>query len=387
MDFELSQELLDVQQWARGFGEKECPREYIRQLDDEHRFPEDLYQKMAAAGFMAIAGPEEYGGSGGDILMQTVVCEELARAMQGSVMAWFTTSCFGVQSVGAYGTEDQKKRLVPAICEGKIKFSISVTEPGGGTDLLGAMRTGAKRVDGGWLVNGSKVFTTGADVADYLLLGCRTAPAEEGKKYRGISAFLVERDNPGVTMFPIRTIGLNTVDSFTINYDDVFVPDENVLGEPGEGWKVLTHTLNNERILTAALCVGVAQVAYEDALAYAKEREAFGNPIGKYQSIANYLVRMQVGIEQSRLLTYRAAWMQSKGLPCGPEATMATYVASQTVCQVADDGIQILGGYGYTMEYDMQRYWRDTRQLRIGPISNEMSANYLAYSMGLPKSY
>ncbi|HVW43950.1 MAG TPA: acyl-CoA dehydrogenase family protein [Amycolatopsis sp.] len=387
MDFELGEELRSVRQWVRDFGERAAPREYIRRLDDAKEFPEELYQKMAEAGFMSIAAPEEFGGSGGDIMMQAVVCEELSRIMQGSAMGWFTTSCFGVQSVGAYGTDEQKKRLVPGMCDGSLKFAISITEPGGGTDVLGAMKTRAEKVDGGWRVTGAKAFTTGAHVADYLLVICRTSPPEGGKKHTGISALLVDPKSEGVAMDPIRTLGLNTVDSFSMSYDNVFVPDENVLGEPGKGWRLTTHTLNNERILTAAMCVGIATAAFDDALAYAKEREAFGSPIGKFQSIANYLVKMRLAIEQSRLLTYRAAWMQSQGLPCGPEATMSTLVASQAVSDVADTGIQILGGLGYTMEADMQRYWRDTRQLRIGPISNEMSANYLAASMGLPKSY
>ncbi len=387
MDFGLGGDLEEIRTWARGFGEQYCSREYIRKLDEAAEFPEELYQRMAEAGFLSVAAPEEYGGSGGDILMQTVVCEELARAMQGSVIAWFTTSCFGAQSVGAYGTEEQKKRLVPGICDGSIKFAISVTEPDGGTDVLGAMKTKAVQTDGGWVVNGSKVFTTAAHVADFILLCCRTAPAEDGKKHKGISALLVSRDDPGVSMHPIQTLGLRTIDSFTIHYDDVFVPDENVLGEPGLGWGVLTHTLNNERILTAAMCIGIAEAAYQDALEYAKERQAFGRPIGQFQSIANYLVNMKVGLDSARLLTYRAAWMQSQGLPCGPEATMAALVASELVSKASDDGIQILGGYGYSMEYDMQRYWRDTRQLRIGPISNEMSRNYIATSIGLPKSY
>jgi len=387
VDFELGEELEEVRRWVKGFTAEYCPREYIRELDDAAEFPEDLYQKMAKAGFMAITTPGEYGGTGGDIMMQTVVCEELSRAIQGSVIAWFTTSCFGAQSVGAYGTEEQKARLVPGICDGSIKFSISITEADGGTDVLGAMRTGAKRAEGGWLVNTSKVWTTGANVADYLLLCCRTGPIVDGKKHKGITALLVERDQSGVSMAPIPTIGLRTIDSFVVHYDDVFVPDENVLGEPGNGWGVLTHTLNNERILTAAMCVGIAQAAYDDALAYAKERNAFGRPIGQFQSIANYLVNMKVGTESARLATYKAAWMQSKGLPCGPESTMAALMASENVSKVADDGIQILGGYGVSKEYDMQRYWRDTRHLRIGPISNEMSRNYLASTMGLPKSY
>jgi acyl-CoA dehydrogenase len=387
VDFEFDEELRTIQEWAREFGERACPRAYIRQLDDEAKFPYELYQKMADAGFTAISAPEEFGGNGGEIMMQTVVCEELSYAMQGIAMSWFTTSCFGIQSVGAHGTDDQKKRLIPGICDGSVRFSISITEPGGGTDVLGHLRTHAEKVDRGWLVNGAKVWTTGADAATHLLLLARTAPVVDGKKHKGVTSFLVPKDQPGIQMEPIRTIGLRAIDSFTIGYDDVFVSDEDVLGEPGEGWKVMTHTLNNERILTAAMCVGIARAAFDDALAYAKEREAFGSPIGKNQSIANYLVDMRVNIEQARLLTYRAAWLQSKGLPCGPESTMATMVASKMVSKVADDGIQILGGYGYSMEYDMQRYWRDTRQLRIGPISNEMAANYLASTMGLPKSY
>ena len=198
---------------------------------------------------------------------------------------------------------------------------------------------------------------------------------------------MVDPKAEGVSMEPIPALGLNCLDSFTMGYDNVFVPEDNVLGEPNEGWRVLTHTLNNERILTAAMCVGIAQAALDDALTYAKQREAFGRPIGQFQTIANYIVEMRVGVEQARLLTYRAAWLQSQGLPCGPESTMACLVASRTVSSVADHGIQILGSYGYSLEYPMQRYWRDTRQLRIGPISNEMASNYIASTMGLPKSY
>src|SRR5690606_27803316 len=259
-------------------------------------------------------------------------------------MSWFTTSCFGVQSVGAHGTEEQRQRLVPGMCDGSVKFSLSITEPGGGTDVLGAMQTRAKKVDGGWMLNGAKVYTTGADVADYLRVACRTHPAEGTKKHTGISALIVEREQQGVAMEPLPLLPLNTIESFAVSYDDVFVPDENVLGEPGQGWKVLTHTLNNERILTAAMCVGIARAAFRDALAFAKERHAFGRPIGQFQSIANYLVEMKVNIEQARLMTYKAAWMQSRGMPCGPEATAAVLVASRMVSKVADDGIQILGG-------------------------------------------
>lgn len=387
MDFELDEDLQEVQRWAADFCAKMCPPEYIRQLDNAGEFPHELYQRMADAGFTAIAADEQYGGSGSDIMMQTVVCEELSRGMQGSAMPWFTTSCFGAQSVGVHGTQEQRQRIVPGICDGSVKFSLSITEPGGGTDVLGAMQTRASKVDGGWKINGAKVYTTGAHVAEYILVACRTHPPEGEKKHTGITALLVEAGSAGVAMEPLPLLPLNTMESFSVSYDDVFVPDHNVLGEPGQGWRVLTHTLNNERILTAAMCVGIARAAYHDALTYAKERVAFDRPIGQFQSVANMLVEMSVGIEQARLLTYRAAWLQSQSKPCGPEATMAVMVASKMVSKVADDGIQVLGGLGLSYEADMQRYWRDTRQLRIGPISNEMAANYLASTMGLPKSY
>jgi len=388
VDFELDDDLKEVQQWTREFVDRVAPRPYVRALDEAGKFPFNLYKQMADAGFLAIGAPEEFGGNGPDILSQVIVCEEFSRGLQGSAMPWFTTSCFGVQSIGAYGTDAQKERLMPGILDGSIRFSISITEPSGGTDVLGNLNTRAERLtSGGWKINGGKVYTTGADTASYLVVVCRTGPISDGKKHKGVTALLVEPGQAGVSMAPIRTIGLNTIDSFTMGYDDVIVGEDAVLGEAGEGWKVLTHTLNNERILTAAMCVGIAQAAFEDALAYAKEREAFGSPIGKFQSIANRIVEMKLGIEQARLLTYRAAQLQAKGLPCGPEATMASLVASRMVSEVADSGIQILGGLGYTLDADMQRYWRDTRQLRIGPISNEMSANYIASSLGLPKSY
>jgi alkylation response protein AidB-like acyl-CoA dehydrogenase len=265
-------------------------------------------------------------------------------------------------------------------------FAMAITEPGGGTDVLGAMQTRATRTDGGWLVNGTKIWSTMAHVADLLLLVVRTEAAV-ARPSEGITILLCDAKQPGVRATPIPKLGMRSLGSCEVQLQDVYVPDENVLGEPNNGWRQLTATLNNERIMVAALCCGVLQAILADMVRYATERTAFGKPIGQFQAIQHMIADTHIALETARLHTYRAAWLQALGRPCGVESTMAKVVASELAVAAADRGIQILGGYGYSMEFDMQRYWRDLRLYPIGPISNEMSRNYIGESLGLPRSF
>jgi alkylation response protein AidB-like acyl-CoA dehydrogenase len=295
------------------------------------------------------------------------------------------TSFSGAKSVGLYGTEEQKQRYLPAMAAGRDKWSISITEPGGGTDVLGAMKTTAKRVEDGWLLNGQKIWSTLAHVADYLLVVARTS--SQDKPSQGLTVFIVAGKAKGVTATPIPKLGMRAIGSCVVILDDVFVPDEDVLGEVDNGWKQFTGTLNNERIMVAAVCCGIQQGVLEDAIAYAKERHAFGKPIGQMQRIQHYIADMATWLELSRLITYKAAKLQSEGLPCHVESTMAKMVASEWANEAADLGIQILGGMGYSAETDAQRYWRDSRLYRIGPISNEMCRNFIGEQLGLGRSF
>jgi alkylation response protein AidB-like acyl-CoA dehydrogenase len=387
MDFDLTDEMKLFRDTVREWVDKEIPKAYAREIEQrEDEYPMDLWQKLTDAGFHAISVDEEYGGQGGDIFMQTILARGLSRSLAGMTWVWGITSFAGAKSIGLYGTEEQKQRFLPAIVDGEVRFSIGFTEPDGGTDLLGAMRTFAQRTDGGWVLNGNKTWCTSAQVADYILLLART-DRDVVKRHHGVTLFLLPTAADGVTITPIPKLGMRALGSCDVGLADVFVPDELVLGEPGQAWYMLLPTLNNERIMLSAFCCGILDGILEDALAYVRERKAFGRTIGEFQILQHYIADIAMWRRQSELLVHEAAWLQSQGRPCFEETTMAKVVASEAAVKAADLGIQILGGMGYSAETDMQRYWRDARLFRIGPITNEMARNALAENLGLPRSF
>ena len=299
---------------------------------------------------------------------------------------WGLSSFSGAKSIAFAGNEEQKRKLLPPLAAGELRFAISVTEPGGGTDLLGGMKTVATKVDGGWRITGQKMWSSAANVSDYLLLLARTDKNVE-KRSQGTTLFLVPGKSEGLEARPIPKLGMRALSSCEVFLDNVFVPDDLVLGEPGQGWYYLTATLNNERIMVASLCCGIIDGVLEDAVEYMKEREAFGQPIGKFQALQHFIADIAMWQAQSELVTYHAAWLQQQGKPCARESAMAKVIASEAAGRSADLGLQILGGMGYAAETDMQRYWRDARLYRIGPITNEMARNLIAESYGLPRSF
>ena len=360
---------------------------FCHEVEARDEFPWDLWERLGAAGLTGIGIPEEYGGQGGGIIEQVILDEELSRTMAG--LYWLLgITLFDAKAIAAAGSEEQKQRFLPEIAAGRLMFAITLTEPDGGTDVLNAMRTQARRVDGGWVVNGTKIWSTLAHAADRLFLVARTSPVgDDGKGHRGITVFLCDAKAHGVTATPIPKLGMRSLGSCEVQFDDVFIPDEDVLGEVDGGWRVIAETLNSERIMNGANCTGALSGVLEDMVAYAKERTAFGKPIGQFQAVQHMIADTYTGLETARLLTYRAAWLQASGLPCGLESTMAKLVASEACFAGADRGMQVLGGYGYAMEYNMQRYWRDMRLYRVAPINNEMARNMLAESFGLPRSF
>lgn len=387
MDFRLTEEQEMFRKTVHDWVERECPKHVARQLEaDEFNYPHELFDKMAKAGFHAVGIDEKYGGAGGNVVTQMILARELARSLAGLTWTWGISSFAGAKSVGLYGTEEQKQRFLPELAKGKLKFSIAFTEPSGGTDLLGAMKTTATKVDGGWRVNGQKIWSTAAHVADYLLLLART-DQNVTKKTDGTTLFLVPGKAEGVTARQIPKLGMRGVGSCEVFLDNVFVPDDLVLGEPGKAWYMLLGTLNNERIMLAALCCGIIDGVLEDALAYLQQREAFGRKIGSFQAMQHYVADIAMMQKQAELITFYAADLQSRGLPCGLEANMAKVIASEYANKAADLGIQFLGGMGYAAETDAQRYWRDSRLFRIGPITNEMARNWIAEALGLPRSF
>ncbi|HTK61528.1 MAG TPA: acyl-CoA dehydrogenase family protein [Pseudonocardia sp.] len=387
MNFDFDEQQVLFRKTIHDWVDREAPKSWARELErDEFNFPYALWDKFSAAGFHAIGIPEEYGGQGGDILTQMILARELSRSLGGLTWIWGITSFAGGKSVGLYGSEEQKRRHLPSIAEGNEKWAIGFTEPGGGTDVLGALRTKAKKVDGGWVVNGQKTWSSMAHAADYILLLVRTSDYTE-KRHQGVSLMILPTASEGVTIKEIPKLGMRALGSCDVFLDDVFVPDENVLGEPDRAWYMLLPTLNNERIMLSSFCLGIMDGVLEDALRYMHEREAFGGPISRFQALQHHVANIAMWRDQAELMVNRAAWMQSLGRKCGQETTMAKVVASELAGQAADLGLQILGGMGYSAETDMQRYWRDVRLFRIGPVTNEMARNSIAEGLGLPRSF
>jgi acyl-CoA dehydrogenase len=389
MSFELTDEQQMFRDMVRDWVDKEAPKEWARELErDEQHYPFELWDKLTNAGFHGISVPEEYGGQGGDVLMQMLLARGLSRSLAGLTWVWGLTSFAGSKSVGLYGSEEQKQRFLPAIAKGEARFSIGFTEPGGGTDVLGAMRTFARRDEGrgGWIINGSKTWCSSAHVADYILLLARTDRDVE-KRHQGLTLFILPAKSEGVTVNDIPKLGMRSLGSCDVGLDDVFVSDENVLGEPGRAWYMLLPTLNNERVMLASLCMGILDGVLEDALAYVNEREAFGKKIGQFQILQHYIADIWMWRRQAELLVFQAATLLSQGKECFMESNTAKIQASEYAVKAADLGIQIYGGMGYSAEFDAQRYWRDARLFRIGPVTNEMARNSIAEQLGLPRSF
>lgn len=385
----LSFDFTDEQQMFResvhDFVEHNCPKSVALQLDAAEEFPWKLWDAMSAAGFHGVAVDEVYGGQGGDIIDQMIMCEELARTLAGLTFAWGNTSFSGAKAIGLHGSEEQKREILPKLARGELRFAIALTEPGGGSDVLGAMRTHAEKVDGGWVVNGQKMWSTGAGTADRLLLVTRTRKGDRPSD--GLTMFICDANAEGISKSKIPKLGMRALASCDVSLNDVFIPDDGLLGEVHNGWRQLTATLNNERMMVSAACTGILRGVLEEALKYAQERHAFGKPIGQFQALQHGIADIKAKLETAKLHTYRAAWLQQLGRPSGVESTIAMLVASKAATEAADFGIQLLGGYGYAMEYHMQRYWRDVRLYRLAPISNEMALNYIGQSLGLPRSY
>lgn len=387
MDFELTEEQRAFRDVIRRWVDAEAPKDWMRELEaDEENYPLALWDKIAEQGFFGIGIPEEFGGLGGDVVMQMIFAREFARTAGGLLWVWGLTSFGGAKTITACGTDEQRQRWLPAMAEGRLRVALSMTEPDGGTDVLGAMKTMATKVDGGWKLNGAKMWTTGAKVADRLLVLARTDKNVE-KKHHGLTMFFVDAKAPGVAASLLPKLGMRAMGSCSVTYDDVFVPDEDVLGEPGQAWYSMLPTLNNERIMVGAQCLGAIDGVLEDAVQYMKERKAFGKYIGEFQILQHYVADIATWQQTTELLLYYVATLQAQGKDCGVQANMLKMVATENACNAADLGIQILGGMGYSAETDMQRYWRDHRILRMTPISNEMVRNTIAESLGLPRSF
>ncbi|RJR50432.1 MAG: acyl-CoA dehydrogenase [Desulfobacteraceae bacterium] len=386
MDFGLTKEQELIRKEMQYFCKKELDKEYVQWMDENVDFPPDeLWRKFVDIDLFRSSIPEEYGGAGLGFVDTMIAFEEICKASMSVALAVGTTIGFGTRFIAEMGTREQKDRYLPLIGQGRLRTCMALTEPAGGTDILGSISTFATEKEGRWVINGEKVFITAAHASDYMITICRT---EEGAKpSRSLSVLLVPSRSQGITITRIPKISCHHCDSVGITFSDVEVPAENLLGTRGNGWYEMLTVLNPERIGCAMMGVGLMAAAYEDAFDYARKRQAFGGPISRFQILQHYLADIYINLENARNLTYKAAWLCDQGMPYHLEATMAKLVASEGALHAGRFGAEILGGYGICSEFPMQRYLRDAYQLQFSPISNEMSKNMLMQFQGLPKSW
>lgn len=386
MDFSFSKEQQMMRKEMVRFCKKELNDEYVGWMDDNVDFPPDeLWQKFVDLGLFRATVPEEYGGDELGQVDVMVSFEQICKASLSVANAVGATMGLGMRFINELASKKQKDELMPLIGEGKLKMCMALTEPAGGTDILGSISTFAEEKSDRWVINGQKIFITGAHVADYMIVIAKTEV--DAKPSQSLSTFLVPATCKGIKIGRVPKISFHHCDSVEIFFDNVEIPKENLLGTRGNGWYEMLTVLNPERIGVAMMGVGIISAAYEYAVKYAKERHAFGGPISRFQILQNYLADMYINLENSRNITYKAAWLHDTGQPYHMEATMAKLVAAQGAMHAGIHGAEIMGGYGICKEYPMQRYLRDALQLQFSPISNEMSKNMLMQFQGFPKSW
>jgi len=353
---------------------------YLRNIDRDGLYPYEAYQAWVELGLTGCGIPEQYGGSGGGVLDLARISEQLGY-WSYDVSTAYTVALFTGLTVLRCGREEQKAELLPRLVDGGIRLSVCISEPGAGSDVS-AIQTRAVRSGAGWLLNGQKLWASGAGARDNLMLVyARTdaqAPAREG-----ISAFLVANDQPGVTCRRLDMVGRRATGIHEIFFDDVRIDPSRLLGEANRGWDYLLSGLQCERALTAAGYIGAAQRVVDLATAYAKERRQFGKPIGQFQAIAHMLADLQTEVEAGRLLAQQAASRLDRGMDSLRQVSMAKLFGSETYVKAANQGMQIMGAYGYSMEHEMQRHYRDARSTTIGAGSSQMQRNIIAACMGL----
>ncbi len=368
---------------------RQFPDSYWRECDKNHQFPWDFYRAMADGGWIGIAIPEEYGGGGQGITEASIVLEEVAAsgaAMNGC--SAIHLSIFGMNPVVKHGSEAMRAKYLPSVASGDLHVAFGVTEPNSGTDTT-AIQTRARRDGDVYVVRGQKVWTSKASYCEKVLLLVRTTPIEEcAKRTDGMTLLLADLQNPAVTIRPIEKAGRNAVVSCETIYDDLEVAVEDRVGEEGRGFHYILDGLNPERVLIAGEALGIGKVSISRAVSYANERVVFGRPIGKNQGIAFPLAEAHAHLHAAELVVREASWRYDQGLPCAEAANLAKYLASEAAFFAADRAMQTHGGFGYACEYDVERYWKEARLMKIAPVSQEMVMNYVAeHVLGLPRSY
>lgn len=387
MDFELNSTQTEIVAGVRALASR-FDDAYWRGKDERHEFPHDFYGAFAKAGYLGIAIPERYGGSGLGITEAALMMREVAGAGAMNAASALHMSIFGLTPVVLHGSEELKRQSLPAVADGSLHAAFAVTEPDAGNDITHIAAT-ARREGGFYVINGRKVFTTKAKEAHKVLLLTRTTPADKvAKKTDGMTLFFTELDRGAVEVRELDKMGRHAVDTNMLFIDNLRAPAADVVGEEGRGFRYLLDGLNPERILVAAEAIGIGRAALAKAVRYAKERVVFGRPIGQNQAIAHPLADVYSKLEAAELMMMKAAWLFDHRKPCGAEANAAKLRAADAAWEACDRAVQTLGGYGYVRDYDVERYFRECRLLKIAPVSQEMVLNSISeHVLGLPRSY
>jgi len=379
LDFSLTSEQKLFQKTIREFCEREL-KPIADKIDKEEYFSKEFYKKMGKMGLMGMTVPQEFGGSGIDRISYMIALEEVSRFCGSTGIVVEAHNSLGVGHIYEHGTEKQRKKYLPKLCSGEGFAAWALTEPNAGSDAASGQTTAVLEKDE-WVINGTKQFITTGDIADVTTVMTMT---DKSKGTKGISAIIVEKDTPGFKVGQLEDkLGLRGSHTAELIFEDCRVPKENLLGEEGKGFTGAMNILDRGRTAIGAMSVGIARAAFEDALDYAKQRQQFGRPIGKFQAIQWMLADMATEIDAARLLVFRAADMEDKNVRFTKEASMAKLFASEMAMRATVKGIQILGGYGYTREYPLERYYRDIKLCTIGEGTSEVQRMVISRQLGL----
>lgn len=383
MDFEFSEEQKIFRDQIRNFAETEIGP-LVDEAEETETTPLGLFSEMGKLGYLGITYPEKYGAAEADKITECILIEELNKVCAGIAGAVSTThSGLGLRAINEFGSEEQKQKfLVPAIKGEKIA-AFALTEPDAGSDAI-AMRTRAVKDGNEYIINGSKIFISNGTFCDFVPVACYTTdPKKVERRGKGISLIIVEKGTPGFTARKLRKVGNNSQETAELFFEDCRVPQENLIGEEGEGLTQVLATLKAGRLAYGARATGLAQAAYDIVFKYAHERVQFGKPIAKFQANTFKLVNMAINIDIMRIMTYRAAWLSDQGVDYMKEACMVKAFSTETLQQLMLDALSIHGGYGYMMEYPIQRIWRDAKMLNITEGTTEMSRLAVARALGI----
>ena len=393
MDFELNETQQMIANTAREIGAEFSP-EYWRKKEEKGEFPAEFWKAICSAGFLGIVIPEEYGGSGGGATELFIAMEKLAAHGCGMAGAWFMvlSEVFGALSILKHGTAEQKQKYLPGLAKGDIEFSMALTEPNAGTNTLNVSTT-ARKEGNHWIINGNKTFISGADRANGMLIIARTSPCgSAGSKTSGLSLFLADLPNKAIEVSPIAKHGVNYSHSCNVTFSDLKLPDSALMPPADGGWHNVLDTLNPERMSFTAVGIGIANLAITKAVEYSHERKVFnGVPIGSYQSLQFPLAESYSCLEAARLLNFRASTAYDCGRPSsevGAYANMAKAIVVEHATKAVYWAMQVFGGYGYAVEYDVERWWREVNLIRLAPVTQQMTLAYIGERvLGMPKSY